>query len=48
MGQAFPDVWLPDTIGMRFAMTLAIGTIDARYDVRYHDYREATVRTRVR
>jgi hypothetical protein len=48
MGQAFPDVWLPDTIGMRFAMTLAIGTIDGRYDVRYHDYREATVRTRVR
>src|SRR4029079_18006514 len=48
MGQAFPDVWLPDTIGMRFAMTLAIGTIDARYDVRYHDYREATCRTRVR
>jgi hypothetical protein len=48
MGQAFPDVWLPDTIGMRFAMTLAIGTVNARYDVRYHDYREATVRTRVR
>ena len=48
MGQAFPDVWLPETIGMRFAMTLAIGTIDGRYDVRYHDYREATVRTRVR
>ena len=48
MGQAFPNVWLPDTIGMRFAMTLAIGTIDGRYDVRYHDYREATVRTRVR
>jgi hypothetical protein len=48
MGQAFPNVWLPDTIGMRFAMTLAIGAIDGRYDVRYHDYREATVRTRVR
>ena len=48
MGQPFPDVWLPDTIGMRFAMTLAIGAIDARYDVRYHDYREATVKTRVR
>ncbi len=48
MGQAFPDVWLPDTIAMRFAMTLAIGTVDARYDVQYHDYREAAVRTRVR
>jgi hypothetical protein len=48
MGEPFPNIWLPDTIGMRFAMTLAIGTIDARYDVRYHDYREATVRTRVR
>jgi len=48
MTQPFPNIWLPDTIAMRFAMTIALGTIDARYDVRYHDYREATVRTRVR
>ena len=48
MVQPFPNIWLPDTIAMRFAMTLALGTMDARYDVRYHDYREATVKTRVR
>jgi hypothetical protein len=48
MGQPFPGVWLPDTIAMRFAMSIAIGSIDARYDVRYHDYRLADVKTRVR
>jgi hypothetical protein len=48
MAQPFPDVWLPDTIAMRFRMTLAIGEVAARYDVRYHDYRLADVRSRIR
>lgn len=48
MAQPFPDVWLPDTIAMRFGMTLAIGDVDARYDVHYRDYRLATVTTKVR
>lgn len=39
MTQPFQGVWLPDRIEMRFAMTLALGTVGARYDVRYHDYR---------
>src|SRR5205085_2761632 len=27
MTEAFPGVWLPDTIAMRFGMTLAVGTV---------------------
>lgn len=48
MGQPFPDVWLPRTIEMRFAMTLAAGRVDARYAVEYHDYRQADVTYKVR
>jgi hypothetical protein len=48
MTQPFPNVWLPSTIGMRFRLTMAIGSIEARYDVEYHDYRLAEVTTRIR
>lgn len=48
MSQPFPDVWLPSTIEIRFRMMLAVGSIDARYDVEYHDYRLADVKVRVR
>jgi hypothetical protein len=48
MREAFPNVWLPDTIGMRFALGTAIGDLTARYDVRYHDYKLAEVKTRLR
>jgi hypothetical protein len=48
MSEAFPNVWLPGTINMRFMMTTAIGAIDARYDVEYHDYRLAEVTTRIK
>jgi hypothetical protein len=48
MAQPFPGVWLPDTIQMRFALTLATGTVGAQYDVRYHDYKLADVKTRVK
>ena len=48
MGQMFPDVWLPHTIEVRFGMTIATGSVDARYEVEYHDYKLADVTTRVR
>ena len=48
MAQPFPGVWLPRSVGMRFELTLATGAVKARYDVEYHDYRLATVTTRVR
>jgi hypothetical protein len=48
MSQPFTDVWLPSTINMRFRVTTAIGSIAARYDVEYHDYRLAEVTTRIK
>ena len=48
MAQPFPSVWLPNTINMHFRMTTAIGSIDARYDVLYHDYRLAEVTTKIK
>jgi hypothetical protein len=48
MREAFPDVWLPDTITMAFGMTIALGDISASYDVKYHDYKLAEVKARVR
>jgi hypothetical protein len=48
MLEPFPSVWLPGTIDMRFFVTTAVGSIDARYDVEYRDYRLAEVTTRIR
>jgi hypothetical protein len=47
MGQPFPDVWLPGDLELQIGMTLAIGQIDARYAIQYHDYRRADVTTKV-
>ena len=48
MSQPFPAVWLPGSIEMRFRMTMAIGSVAAKYDVEYRDYRLAEVTTKVR
>jgi hypothetical protein len=48
MTQAFPGVWLPKTIDMKFEMTFAIGTVDANYGVDYHDYKEAAVSYKIK
>jgi hypothetical protein len=48
MAQPFPDVWLPRDIEMRFRMALAVGPVDARYRVEYHDYRQADVTYKIR
>jgi hypothetical protein len=48
MAQPFPDVWLPAAIDGRGGVTLANGTFEVRYAVRYHDYREATVKVKLR
>jgi hypothetical protein len=47
MAQPFPGVWLPQTIALKGQATLAIGTLDARYNVEYHDYRLANVTIKV-
>jgi hypothetical protein len=48
MGQPFPDVWLPRSLDMAFAMTIAVGQFDLRYTLDYHDYRRADVSTIIR
>ena len=48
MTQPFPDVWLPGAIEMGFGLTIALGSLDARYHVEYHDYRQAEVTTKIR
>lgn len=47
MGQPFPDVWLPRGIDVDVALTLANGEFGFRERVTYHDYREATVTSKV-
>ena len=48
MGQAFPNVWLPSSVGMQFEMMLAIGAVDASYRVDYLNYKEAAVTYKIK
>lgn len=48
MAQAFPDVWLPRSIEMRFGMMLAVGAVDASYKVEYLNYKQADVTYRIK
>ena len=47
MGQPFPDVWLPNALEFHFGATFALGPVDLRYALQYHDYRRADVATKV-
>jgi hypothetical protein len=47
MSQPFPDVWLPKSIDVRVAMTLAIGQLNFAQTVAYTNYREANVASKV-
>ena len=48
MSQPFKDVWLPKDVEMYFSAMLAIGLIDVRFNLDYHDYREATTSARIK
>jgi hypothetical protein len=48
MGQPFPSVYLPRSLRIGFDLTIALGEVDGRYAVDYHDYKLATVATKVR
>jgi len=48
MGQPFPDVWLPRAIRVAIAFSTAAGEFKGRFDTDYHDYRLASVTTRIR
>jgi len=47
MGNPFPGVWLPASMNIRAAMTLAIGRMSASFETKYRDFREAATDSRV-
>ena len=47
VGQPFPDVWLPTSMEINLAMTLALGQLDVRYGLEYHDYRVPSVTSKI-
>ena len=47
VGQPFPDVWLPTGLEINLAMTVAVGQVDMRYTLDYHDYRVPSVTSKV-
>jgi hypothetical protein len=48
MSQPFPDIWLPRSIGLAFDVTFAIGSLSGVYTAEFHDYKLASVDTRLR
>jgi transcription termination factor NusB len=48
MAEPFANVWLPDAVTMRFRLGSAAGPLEARYDVKYRDYRVPETSGRVR
>jgi hypothetical protein len=47
VAQAFPDVWLPVTLQMDLSMIAALGQLDLRYALEYHDYRQPNVTSKI-
>ncbi len=47
VGQPFPDVWLPTSLEINLAMMVAVGELDLRYGLDYHDYRVPDVTSKV-
>ena len=48
MGQPFPGMWLPRNLEMRFGMMLALGAVDATYQVEYLNYKQADVTYKIK
>ena len=48
MAEPFPGIWLPKQVEARVTMAFAMGTVEARYDISYTDYKEAGVTVRVK
>jgi hypothetical protein len=48
MGEAFPEVWLPRALEMRFGVAMAVGQFNVQYALDYHDYRRADVTSTIR
>ena len=47
MGQPFAGVWLPAEVEMRIGAVVAVGGVDVRHRLAYHNYREASTGGRV-
>ena len=48
MHQPFPDVWLPKDVDFYFAAMLAIGEVDARYQLNYTNYKLASATAKIK
>ena len=48
MSQPFPDIWLPRETDIQIGLMSAVGAVDLRYTLNYHDYRQAEVTTGIR
>ena len=51
MGQPFPgknDVWLPRSLELNAGLTFALGQVDFRVALDYHDYRQADATVKLR
>jgi hypothetical protein len=48
MHEAFPGIWLPQSIAAQVRVATALGRTAASYDVTYSDYRQAGVTVRVK
>jgi hypothetical protein len=42
MGEPFAGVWLPNEVELQMGAMFAVGAVDVRYRLHYHNYREAT------
>jgi hypothetical protein len=47
MTNPFPDVWLPESLGVRLDLTVAIGRVTGTYEVAYRDYKLAETDVRI-
>ena len=48
MAQPFPGVWLPRDIDMTAGVRFAFGDYSLKYQLEYHDYKQADVTTKVK
>jgi Omp85 superfamily domain len=48
MGQPFPGVWLPREMNVHAGITVAAGPLEASYERRFSDYKQADVTTKIR
>ena len=47
MGQPFPGVWLPRTVGIHAGVTLALGPMEVQYKREFSNYRKADVSSKI-